>query len=220
MKGVNDMSKKKKFKNMANGFKPFAQGMMPMMPVIPVMPIMPMSSWGWNGEKKNKDEDNEWADDFKSNMNTYWEQMIDMQKTSMKTAKDQWNQFFEHMMDMEDTFVDSLPDDAPSIPGLSWFSMSPKELMKWIKQFQEMSNEHFVEQADSIVDYKLKKKEQLYDMVNAAMEKAEEEKKEAAADDNTEEAPADDKDKDASAKTTAAKEAPAKTTAAKEKAAK
>lgn len=221
MKRVTTMSKKKNSKNALNGFMPFFQGMAPMAPMMPMMPMFPFmpmnNNWGWNGSKKSKDDENAWMDDFKSNMNTFWEQMLDMQKSSMETTKEQWNQFFEHMMEMQDTFISSLPDEAPNGPASSIFSMSPKEFMKWMKEFQEMSNDHFVEQADAVADYDLKKKEQIFDMVSAGLENAEEEKAEKAEKAEAEEEKAESK---AEAKTVKAEAKPTRAASGKEKPAK
>ena len=55
--------------------------------------------------------------------------------------------------------------------------------MKWMKDFQEMANEHFVEQADSFNDFVIKGQEHVYDIVLSAMEG----KKEEQEDDGAEE---------------------------------
>ena len=148
--------------NASNGFMPMFQGMMPVMPILPVMPVMPFAQ-NDNGAS---------GEDAASNMKKFWEQMIDVQKTSMNTAKDQWTRFFEYMMDMQDTFAESLPDELPTLPGFPQPAVSPKEFMKQLKGFQEMANEYFVKQADTAADFTLKGQEKVCDVVNQAMENA------------------------------------------------
>ena len=106
--------------NASNGFMPMFQEMMPVMPILPVMPVMPFAQ-NDNGAS---------GEDAASNMKKFWEQMIDVQKTSMNTAKDQWTRFFEYMMDMQDTFAESLPDELPTLPGFPQPAVSPKEFMR------------------------------------------------------------------------------------------
>ena len=199
MKGVNKMGKKKK-KDSFKSFMSMCQGMMPMMSMMPPLPLMPPFGFmpfmqGSDDEGKKKSDSNNW-------METYWDQMIDMQRSTLEAIRDQWDSFFDHMMDMEDTFVDSLSDDDMSLPlqffGQS-FSVSPKKLAKWMKEFQETANMHFVEQADSFNDLVIKSQEQVKDIV---CESKEEKEDESAKDDTkTEE----------SAKTEDSKEEPAKT---------
>ncbi len=195
MKGVNTMSKQKK--NTPNAFGTMFQGMKPMMP--PMMPPMPfMPGMGWFGKKDNvKEKENSVvenikskAGNLKSSIPTYWDKMIEMQKSTMEASRDQYNQFFEHMMDMEDTFASSLSEDAISLLGIAAFAMSPKEFMNWVKQFQEARNAYFVERVDAQFNFFFKKQEQVREMVDSAAkngtkkkedaEKAEAEQDEAA----------------------------------------
>ena len=165
-------------KNTSGGFMPMFQGMMPMMPVMPMMPPMPFlqnGGWGWSAPKKNP-EDTKRKESFRSNMKTFWEQTIDMQRSTVEAARDQWNQFFKYMLDMQETFAESLPEEAPALPGLPAFPLSPKEAMEWVMEFEEMTNSHMVEQADSLADYSIKGQEKVCDMVNAAVENAKEKK--------------------------------------------
>ncbi|MBR1659054.1 MAG: acyl--CoA ligase [Oscillospiraceae bacterium] len=189
MEGVTKMSENK---NPSNGAMPMFQGVMPTMPAMPMMPPMPFmqnaNGWGWFGNKSSREDTK--AEDFKSNMKTFWEQMIDMQRSSMDGAKDQWNQFFDHMMDMQETFVAAMPDEIPTLPGFPFmppFSLSPKDLMNRLMEFQEMANEHLVEQADSAVDFYFKGQEQVCDMVQAAKENKEKKDESAQADNGKDE---------------------------------
>ena len=157
-------------KDSRKGFVPMFPGMLPAMQGKPVMPPLPFA----NGS----------GEDARDSFKKFWEQMIDMQKSAMDSYKEQWNQFFEYMMDMEDTFAESLPDEVPSLPGFpvgQWPAISPKEFMKQVKEFQEMANKHFIEQADSAADFSVKGKEKLCDIVNKALDSVKEEKKDAPA---------------------------------------
>ena len=176
MKGAHNMRKK-------NRVKPMFRGMMPMMPAMPPMPVLPpmppmpfMNGQGWFGTKK-KDDASAQLDDFKSNVKTYREKNIDMQKSTVEASKDQWNQFFEHIMDMQDTFVASLSDDAWSLPWLPDFGIFPREFMERMQEFQKMSKEHFEEQADSFVDFFFQGQEQVNNLVDAVADSGEKDKK-------------------------------------------
>ena len=181
MKGDNKMGKKKKA---LNGFMPMFKGGAFPMPPAPFVP------WGKSGAQNAPDEEDdtqkekkrvkkERKENIKSTLKTFWMQNIDMQKASMESCKEQWNQFFAYMMEIQDTFSSSMPDDTSSMP----FAISPKAFMKWVKEFQEMANDHFVEQTDSLADFLIKGQQQLYDMVDSATTKeAADEDQEAEAD--------------------------------------
>lgn len=118
---------------------------------IPPMPfvIIPL---GWPVKKDDEDDDKKWDadkqwEDFKSNVDTFLDQLRDMQKSSMKATKDQWNTFFSQCMDMQESFADSLPDEAPE-----FLPYSPKEFVKKDKELREMVNKHAVKQADAFFD--------------------------------------------------------------------
>ena len=100
-----------------------------------------------------------------------------MQKSAVEASKEQWNQFFEHIMDMQDTFVASLSDDAWSLPWLPAFSISPKDFMERVQEFQKMTKEHFTEQADPLVDFCFHGQEQVNNLVDAVVDSGEKDKK-------------------------------------------
>ena len=164
-----------------NGIMPMFQGgkfpmpPMPQMPVMPLMPVMPpmpfvpfQNAWGQSGNQNSSAAGNDsMKDNIKSTMKSFWMQNIDMQKSSVDNGKEQWKQFFDYMMEMQETFTASLPEEAASMP----FGFSPKGVMKRVKDFQEMSNKHIVEQADSVVDFCIQGQQQLYDIVSTAMDK-------------------------------------------------
>ena len=175
MKGENKMNKNT---TDINGIMPMFQGgkfpmpPMPQMPVIPPVPPMPFApfqnAWGQAGNQNSFAAGNDsMKDNFKSTMKSFWMQNIDMQKSSLDSSKEQWKQFFDYMMEMQETFSASLPEETAAMP----FGFSPKGAMKRLKEFQEMSNKHIVEQADSIMDFCIQGQQQLYDIVSTAMDK-------------------------------------------------
>ena len=185
MKGDHKMSKKKKL----DGMMPmFQAGSFPMLPVppMPPMPFLPFGSvWGGKAsQEKGKEEDSTKKDNFKSMLKAFLMQSIDIQKSSVENGRNQWNQFFDYMMELQDTFSASAPEEDDSLPCTQMFAISPKFLMQWMKDFQVMANEHFMEQADSLADFFIQGQQQFYDMVSSAMESTETKKEaEAEADD-------------------------------------
>ena len=112
----------------------------------------------------------------------------------MAGAKDQWNRVFDSIMDMQDSFTEYLPEEVPTLPGFTFapvFVLSPKDFMKQVKEFQTMAKDHFVEQADSVVDFCMKGQEKAMEALDKAVENAKEEKAEAAKDDASAEQPAE-----------------------------
>ena len=151
--------------NPFNSIMPMFQGM---------MPTLPFAKGGncCGGSRGDSAK----AEELKSGIRKFWEQAIDMQRSTVGGSKDQWNLFFGHMMDLQDSFVASMPDELPSLPGFSFaqaFPMSPKSFMKELKKFQEMANAHFVEQADSCAEFFFQGQEQVCDIVCAAAENRE-----------------------------------------------
>ena len=64
------------------------------MPPVPPMPPMPMpgaAPWGWPG--RSEEVKDQW-DDFMSDVEAFWEQQRDIQKSSVKAAKKWWSAFF------------------------------------------------------------------------------------------------------------------------------
>lgn len=165
-------------KNAMKGFMPMFPGMnaMPPMPPMPFMPPMPEQSF-WGGKKNDKDVIKDQWNDFKANLESYWNQLRDMQDSSTEATKEQWGKFFGQIMEMQEIFAASLPDEIPSLPWLPDFfkpSMSPRAFMEKVKEFQEMANAHAVEQADSFLDFCKKGQEQAKDMVSEAVKNVEE----------------------------------------------
>jgi len=182
MEGVRKMTKKN---NPFADFMPMFQGMMPTMPTMPTMPVLPvlpmlpmMPMMPPMPFMKNNDDEEATAGDFSFDLNKFWEQVIDAQRTSISGTKDQWNRFFEHMMDMQDTFTESLPEELPTLPGFPQMpAISPKGIMKQLKGFQEMVNDYCVKQADAAADFSIKGQEKVCDAVNAAVASVKKEKK-------------------------------------------
>ena len=161
-------------KNAMKGFMPMFPGMNAM-PPMPFMPPMPEQGF-WGGKKGDKDILKDQWNDFKANLESYWNQLRDMQDSSTEATKEQWGKFFGQIMEMQEIFAASLPDEIPSLPWLPDFfkpSMSPRAFMEKVKEFQEMANAHAVEQADSFLDFCKKGQEQAKDMVSKAVKNVE-----------------------------------------------
>ena len=161
-------------KNAMKGFMPMFPGMNAM-PPMPFMPPMPEQSF-WGGKKGDKDILKDQWSDFKANLESYWNQLRDMQDSSTEATKEQWGKFFAQIMEMQEIFAASLPDEIPSLPWLPDFfkpSMSPRAFMEKVKEFQEMANAHAVEQADSFLDFCKKGQEQAKGMVSEAVKNVE-----------------------------------------------
>ena len=164
----------KKNKKNENGPMPMFQN-----GAIPVPP-MPFGPWGQAGNQDDSKDADDKKENFKSTMKSVWSQKIDRRKSNVESNKEQWKKFFNYMMEMQDTFTASLPEDTSSLPYGQLFLMSPKEVMKRLRDFEEMANKHFEEQADSFADFCIKGQEQLYDLVTTAMENAKAKESEAA----------------------------------------
>ena len=166
MKGENRMSKKN---------NKFQGGVFP-------MPPMPFAPWGMPGSRNSAEEEGEknaQKENIKSTVKSAWTQRNDRKKSSAENRREQWNQFFDYMMKMQDTFTDSLPEDVSSLPPcMQMLPIAPKAFMERVKEFEIMANEHFVEQADSVMDFFSRGREQFFDMVSAAMDKKEEDESE------------------------------------------
>lgn len=163
---------------------------MPMLPPMPMMPMMPMmppmfpmpgvAPFGWSGRKdEGKKNQNEQWDDFKLGMDTFYEQVRDMQNSSMDTSREHWQKFFDYMMDLQEAFVSSLPDENPSMPGMPPFMMPPmsfKAFMEKMIEYQKIANSHAMEQADSFFKFCRQGQEQVKGAVSEAARSAEDEK--------------------------------------------
>lgn len=112
--------------------------------------------------------------DFRSTMDTFWDQMAEMQRTSVETWKDQWNKAFPQMMEMEDNFTASLPEELPTLPGMPACPVKPKAVMDKVKEFQEMANKHAMEQVDSRLDFMKQTQQQAKTAVIEAVDSIEE----------------------------------------------
>lgn len=207
------------------GFMPKFDGKLPPMPPMP-FPLPKFNKEEAEAKKKKGEKDiGGFMDEFDANMLTFWSQVIDMQKSTIESNRDQWLQTFDQLMEMQDTFADSLPKEFPTIPGFSAPSVSPKYLMEELKKFQEMANDHVTEQIDSFVDFYIKSQEQTREVGKKAVGDVSVARKDFA-----KEKDAKEKEfKEAIAKTKAAKEekaepakkkAPAKKAPAKKTAAK
>ena len=138
------------------GFMPKFDGKMPPMPPMPVPVPLPIFGKKDEEEDKKKVDINALIDELDANMLVFWNQIIDMQKSSNSAVKDQWKKTFAQLMEMQDTFAASLPEESPEIFGIPAFLIAPKEAMKDLKKLQKMSNDYFTEQADSFADFVIK----------------------------------------------------------------
>ena len=98
------------------------------------------------------------TDSFSDSSMEHWDRIFEIRKSSLDATRDYWMRFFEDFMDAEDSFADSLPDGVTMSPFGPW-AISPKQLMKQAREFQEMTLEHFVKIADSIVDFYIQSQE-------------------------------------------------------------
>jgi len=151
-----------------NGFAPMFPGMMPPMP--PMMPPMmgAFPTWDWSGAASQENSSAK-AQEFATNMKSYWEKALDMRKSSIDGSKDQYTQFFSNLMDMQDGFTASLPEEVPTIPGMPPLPVSPKAFMESMKEFEELANEHIVDQMDSCVDFYFQSAQMACDMIPEAV---------------------------------------------------
>ena len=115
-------------------------------------------------------------ENIKSTVKSAWKQRTDRKKYTMDNRREQWKKQFDYRMKLQDTFADSLPDDVSSLPPfLQVLPISPKAFMEWMKEFQIMAFEHYMEQAASVMDFFIQGQEQFFDLVSEAMEKKEDE---------------------------------------------
>ena len=127
--------------------------------------------WGW---PTDKDECKKQWKDFKSNMETFFEQLQGIQETVIEARKEAWNKIFPKILEMEDKVAEALPEELPTPPGVPASPVSPKEVITKVKEFQEMANKHAVEQADSAIDFVKKGQEQVKTAVAETVDKIEE----------------------------------------------
>ena len=156
MKGEKKMSNEKKAEN----------GSWPVFP----MPKWDIPDWNWGDWDGNKEKAKEKFDSFKADMKSFWEKGIDLQKSSIDKSKEQYDQFFANFQEMMDDFADSLPEELPLMPPC--FD-SPKAFRKAMKEWEEMVNDYFKEQADLRADFAIKGQEKACEQIPEAEKKAE-----------------------------------------------
>ena len=167
-------------------------------PPLPLIPPMPgFAPWGMKGKEdsEEKDRKDEWKS-FKSNVETLWDQLEDMQDSSVEATKEQLDILFDHTGKMEKSLIDSLPDEAPA----AFFPS--KDVLKKRKEAREELNKYNKEQFDSFLDYAKKRQDKFREAVSDGVKDAEEKVKKKV-------------EKKAESKKTVKKEAPAKKTAKK-----
>ena len=98
-------------------------------------------------------------------MKSFLNNSIEMQKASADSAKEQFNQLFAYTMGLHDGLATILPGKLPTIPGLPIDPVSPKDLVMYAKEIQELANEHFVKQMDSQVDFFIVAQQKTVEMI-------------------------------------------------------
>ncbi len=114
--------------------------------------------WGWPADM---DESKKQWKDFRANVETFFEQLQDIQEAYVEAQKEAWNKIFPKIMAMQDKFTETLPEKLPTPPGMPESPVSPKEVAGKVKEFQEMANKHVAEQADAAIDFVKKGQEQV-----------------------------------------------------------
>lgn len=160
------------FKMTANNAMPNGMPMPPLppMPPVPPLPFMPpmpnnFPMPGSENAQNAKESAKAKAGELAAGMKSILEKNLDMGKAFQDTSKDQYDQFFAYIMDMEDGFAETLPEELPALFGLPVPPVSPKGIAKTVKEFQEMANEHFTEQASSAADFFFDAQQKAVDMV-------------------------------------------------------
>ena len=170
------MAKKDKKNKKAN----FPMPPFPPMPFPVPVPPMDMSAGDPQKEVMGK------AMELTAGAKAAWGKALEMKKATADSSKDQFAQFFAYMMEMQDGFAETLPEQLPTLPGMPEVPVSPKALMKALKEFEEMANDYFIKQIDSCIAFRFEVQEKAMEKIPEAQEAAEGE--EAAADEAAEEA--------------------------------
>jgi hypothetical protein len=100
--------------------------------------------------------------DFKSNVETYWEHMREIQKTNMEMRKEAWNKVFPKLLEMQDNIAAVLPEEIGTL--------KTKDIVGKVREFQEMANKHAMEQAENYFDFCMKAQEQTKNLVRDAVQ--------------------------------------------------
>lgn len=131
------------------------------------MPMFPgmMPPWNGKGEKSRDAKPMVGAKKLSSDMKSFLNNSIEMQKASANSAKEQFNQLFAYTMGLHDGLATILPGKLPTIPGLPIDPVSPKDLVLYAKEIQELANEHFVKQMDSQVDFFIVAQQKTVEMI-------------------------------------------------------
>ncbi len=226
MEEVNAMRKEAKSKEY-EGFTPMFNRKMPLPPLPPVLPFAFKVDYSVSSEEEKGCDmkSYEWLDEYDSSMKTFWDQIIDTQKSFIESSRDQWQDLYDHIVEMQDNFAKSLPEQFPVLPGLPPCPVTPKYLVEQLKKFQDMSEESITEQTDNLVNFSIKSQEQTRDMADTFIDNAADFRKECAKtiDAKSEEVKAKPEKKASKAKTgksTTSKKEPAKKEPAKKEPAK
>lgn len=129
--------------------------------------------WGWSEDKDERKQ--EWKD-FKANMETFLDQLQDIQETAIEAQKEAWNKIFPKFLEMEDSIAASLPEELPSPVG----TVSTKEVVDKVKEFQEKANKNAMEQAETAIEFCKQGQKQARTMVKDTVDTIEEKIEEKA----------------------------------------
>ena len=137
----------------------------------PEFPMWDPSEWDWADWDGNKEKAKAKAKDFRNDFQSFWEKGIDWQKSAIDNSKDQYEQFFASMQDAMDSFAEFLPEEMPWMPPCF---ASPKSFRKTMKEWENMANDYFKQQADTLSDFAIKSQEKACEDLPEVPEKAEE----------------------------------------------
>ena len=145
--------------------------------LVPPIPFPPYGKAASKGEEQGSDKKakaNELKEKYKVLLKKYREENVDARKTASKNRKDKRDKAFERFMEMQETFADFISEDALVLPFVPMYSIFPKKMMKRFMEFERMTNEYFIEQAESYEDFCKQRRKMLRDMVKASVIKNEE----------------------------------------------
>ena len=123
-------------------------------------------------KKVLKEKLNVQKENVKSTVKSAWKQKVDRNKTLVENRREQWKQFFDYKMEMQDTFLNLFTENTVLSQKLP---IAPKDFFGYLKEFQIMANDHFVNQVDSLMDFCFQSQAQFCDMVTE-IEKTKKEK--------------------------------------------
>ena len=132
------------------------------------VPPMPFPFPGKKDDEKKKIDFKTEFDNFEANMDSFFGQIKDMQKSAMDASKKQWNTFFAQCIEMQQSFADSLPEEMPF-----FVPVDPKDIIKKDKELRVMANKKAIEGADAFFDFMLQTQKYTKDVVSEGVKNVE-----------------------------------------------